>query len=171
MKIELKKWTWADKDSLTALFNSVDRTYLSSRVPSPYTDADAEWWLEMVAANEGVGGTFRAIAVNGKVVGSISVERKDDVYRLDGKLGYVLLTGYWNQGIMTEAVRQVCAEAFSELQLNRITAYVFQPNAASQCVLLKNGFVLEGVMRQAVVKDDKTYDVCIYGLLKQEQSL
>ena len=48
----------------------------------------------MVNKSEGIDGTFRAIAVNGNVVGSISVERQADVFRLDGELGYMLLTEY-----------------------------------------------------------------------------
>ena len=45
----------------------------------------------MVAKSEGVDGTFRAMVVDGKIVGSVSIERKADIYRLDGELGYMLL--------------------------------------------------------------------------------
>lgn len=67
---------------------------------------------------------------------------------------------------MTEAVRQVCALAFSTLDLLRITALVYSPNTASRRVLEKNGFLLEGVMKNAVVKGDMVYDLCIYGKLR-----
>ena len=61
-----------------ALCNAVDRTFLSDRLPNPYTEADADWWLGMVAENEGKEGAWRSIWVDGQLVGSISVERKDD---------------------------------------------------------------------------------------------
>ncbi|MBQ7419860.1 MAG: GNAT family N-acetyltransferase [Prevotella sp.] len=166
MKVELRKWTLNDKQALKRLCNNVDRTFLSDRMPHPYSDENAEWWLNMVDKSDGIDGTFRAIVVNGNVVGSISVERQADVFRLDGELGYMLLTEYWNHGIMSEVIPQVCKLSFSSLQVNRITANVFQPNTVSHRVLLKNGFLLEGIKRNAVIKDGNVYDVCIYGLLK-----
>ena len=166
MKIELRKWSLADKIELKELCNAVDRTYLSDRLPNPYTEDDANWWLNMVAKSEGVDGTFRAMVVDGKIVGSVSIERKADIYRLDGELGYMLLKDYWNRGLMSQAVRQVCEIAIKELGLNRITANVFQPNLASQRILLKNGFIQEGVMHKAAIKGGIIYDILLYGLLK-----
>ena len=166
MKAELRKWSLADKKELKELCNAVGRTYLSNRLPNPYTEDDADWWLNMVAKSEGIDGTFRAVVLDGKVIGSISVERKADIYRLDGELGYMLLKDYWNRGLMSQAVGQVCEIAINELGLNRITANVFHPNLASQRILLKNGFIQEGVMRKAVIKGSNIYDILIYGLLK-----
>ena len=166
MKVELRKWCLADKKELKELCNAVDRTYLSDRLPNPYTEDDANWWLNMVAKSEGIDGTFRAMVVDGKIVGSVSVERKADIYRLDGELGYMLLKDYWNRGLMSQAVGQVCEIAIKELGLNRITANVFHPNFASQHILLKNGFIQEGVMRKAVIKGGIIYDIFLYGLLK-----
>ncbi len=166
MKVELRKWSMDDKKELKELCNAIDRTYLSNRLPNPYTEEDANWWLNMVAKSEGIDGTFRAMIVDGKIVGSISIERKADIYRLDGELGYMLLRDYWNSGLMSQAVGQVCEIALKELGLNRITANVFQPNLASQRILLKNGFIREGVLRKAVIKEGIIYDLLLYGLLK-----
>lgn len=66
----------------------------------------------MVSEHDGKDGVFRAIVADGKIVGSISVEQKTDVYCKDGEIGYLLLTDCWSKGIMTEAVRQICAVAF-----------------------------------------------------------
>jgi RimJ/RimL family protein N-acetyltransferase len=166
MKVELRKWSLSDQTELMELCNSVDRSYLSDRLPNPYTEEDADWWLNMVAKSEGIDGTFRAVVVDGKIVGSVSVERKADIYRLDGELGYMLLKDYWNRGLMSQAVGQVCEIAIKELGLNRITANVFHPNLASQRILLKNGFIQEGVMHKAAIKGNGVYDIFIYGLLK-----
>ncbi len=78
----------------------------------------------------------------------------------------MLLKDYWNRGLMSQAVGQVCEIAIKELGLNRITANVFHPNLASQRVLMKNGFIQEDVMRKAAIKGDNIYDILIYGLLK-----
>ena len=167
MEIRLVKWSEALKRDLIEICNGVDRSFLSNRMPDPYTEEAADWWLGMVSEHEGKDGIFRAIVVDGKVAGNISVEQKADVYCKDGEIGYLLLTDFWSKGIMTEAVRQICAAAFAELDIIRITALVFTPNTASQRVLEKNGFVKEGLQKKAVFKDGKIFDLHIYGKLKR----
>ena len=162
MTIDLHKWTFADREALMALCNAVDRTFLSDRLPNPYTEADADWWLGMVVENEGKEGVWRAIVVDGLIVGSISVERLANVQRNAGSIGYMVLTPFWSQGIGTEAVRQICGIAFQELALERIIGEVFPENLASARVLEKNGFRLEGTKVGAVVKGGKVMDVRVY---------
>lgn len=156
--VVLRKWSPADKANLIALCNAVDRTYLSDRMPFPYTEEDADWWLGMVRLNEGKNGVFRAITVDGKIIGSVSVERNSDD-KNEGELGYMLLTEHWSKGFATEAVAQICEIAFHELDLDKITAKVYEPNIASIKVLEKNGFIFEshGVtadIKQAVKRSE-----------------
>ena len=164
MTVDLHKWTFSDREALMALCNAVDRTYLSDRLPYPYTEADADWWLGMVAGNDGKEGVWRAIVVDGQVVGSISVERMANENRSVGSIGYMILTPFWSQGIGTEAVRQICGIAFRELTLERIIGEVFPENLASARVLEKNGFLLEETRAGAVVKGGKAMDVRVYVL-------
>ena len=164
MTVDLHKWTFADRDALMALCNAVDRTFLSDRLPYPYTEADADWWLGMVAENEGKEGAWRAIVMDGQIVGSISVERMAEDQRNVGSIGYMILTLFWSQGIGTEAVRQICGIAFRELILERIIGEVFPENLASARVLEKNGFRLEGTKVGAVVKGGTAVDVRVYRL-------
>ena len=147
-----------------ALCNAVDRSFLSDRLPNPYTEADADWWLGMVAGNEGKEGVWRSILADGQLVGSISVERKDESSQAIGEIGYMILTSCWSQGIGTEAVRQICEIAFQELALGQIIGRVFPENVASARVLEKNGFRLEETMTESVVKGGKAMDVRVYRL-------
>ena len=162
--MELRHWTQADALELTNLCNAVDRHYLSDRLPNPYTEKDAKEWLKMVIDNDTITGIYWAIVCDGKLIGSISVEKKDD----DAEIGYMLLNEYSNKGIGTEAVRQVCSIAFKILSLEQITANVFQPNIASIRVLLKNGFKYKGAIPNAVIKDGNVYDLLIYVLTKEQ---
>lgn len=166
MTVKLLKWTQEMKPDLIKICNNADRSFLSDRLPYPYTEESADWWLEMVAKHDGKDGIFRAVSADGKIVGNISVEQKSDVYCKDGEIGYLLLTDCWSKGIMTEAVRQICAAAFLELEIIRITGLVYAPNIASQRVLEKNGFVREGLQKDAVYKAGKIYDLCLFGKLK-----
>ncbi|MDO4669868.1 MAG: GNAT family protein [Aerococcus sp.] len=166
MEVTLKKWQMSDRDVLTAICNAIDRRYLSDHIPNPYTSADAEWWLAMVGENDGKTGVWRAIVVDGETIGTISVEQREDVYRIDGEIGYYLTTKMASKGIMTEAARQICALAFRELPLYRITGQIYEPNIPSRRVLEKTGFILEGQLKNAVIKDENIYDLCIYGKVK-----
>lgn len=166
MDILLRKWNRCDALALSLLLDGIDRRYLSDRLPHPYTLTDGEQWLDMVLKQEGKAGIFRAVMVDGELAGSVSVEQKSDVYRKDAEIGYLLSAGHRSKGIMTESVRQICPIAFRELDILRITGLVYEPNAASRRVLEKNGFVPEGLMRNAITKDGSTYNLCIYGKLK-----
>ncbi len=170
MEIELRKWTMEGKDDIRSLCSQVDRSYLSNRLPDPYTDADAEWWIHMVEEKDGKEGLWRAVFADGKCVGNISIEKKDDVYQRDGEIGYMMEKSQEGRGIMTEAVKQMCRLAFKsrELNLSRITGCVYAPNTASRRVLEKSGFQMEGNLRNGVWKNGNLYDLCIYGILREE---
>ena len=168
MNIELIPWTQADPDDIARIFTCVDRSYLADGLPTPYTRDHVEKWLsEEVLPNEGVRGLFRIIRVDGQCVGDVQIRCKEGAYRRDADLGYVLLDEYKGQGVMTEAVGRICAEAFEKLDILRISARVYAPNLASRRVLEKNDFQLEGVMRRAVCKGDKVYDMLLYGRLHE----
>lgn len=171
MNITLRPWALSDGAALSALCNAVPRDYLSDRLPFPYTDKNADWWLHHVAEQEGSEGVFRAILLDGRIVGNITVERKADVYRRDAEIGYLLHPDVWGQGIMTAAVAQICPLAFAALDLLRITGLVYTPNAASRRVLEKSGFVQEGLLRQAVWKNGQVWDLAVYGLLNNTEGL
>ena len=70
-----EKWSVDLKEDLIRICNQVDRTWLSDRLPNPYTIESADWWLKMVGEKEGKEGIFQAILLDGKVVGNISVTR------------------------------------------------------------------------------------------------
>ena len=164
MTISLHIWTLADNPTLIARCKAVDRTFLSDQLPNPYTEADADWWLGMVTENEGKEGVWRSIWADGQIIGSISVERKDDNGQAIGEIGYMILTPWWSSGIGTEAVKQICEIAFRELELQQIVGNVFPENVASARVLEKNGFQLDGTMVGAVVKGGNAMDARVYRL-------
>lgn len=168
MKVELKKWSLEDQEHLIRMCNAIDRSYLSDSLPNPYTEDAAQWWLNMVNEKEGKTAVFREIVVDGEIVGSVSVEQKRGVFRKDSEIGYYLVKEAYSKGIMTEAVRQICEIAFEQLDILRITGVVFEPNMASRKVLEKNDFLVEGIKKKAVIKNDNIYDLCFYGKMKTE---
>ncbi|AIK38033.1 acetyltransferase family protein [Bacillus pseudomycoides] len=84
-------------------------------------------------------------------------------------IGYFLAEDYWGKGIATESVRMVVKFLFEEINVNRIQAEVMPVNEVSKKVLLKNGFIKEGVLRQASLWSGKgVIDLEIYGILKED---
>ena len=162
----LRQWTKDDIKDLANLMNHADRSYLSNGLPYPYTDDHAQWWLNMVADKDEKDGLYRAVIVDEKIVGMVSLEKKSDVFEKDADISYLLMTEYWGKGIATQAVKEFCKEALEKLDILRITANAFSENEASKKVLIKADFVLEGIMKKAVYKNDRVMDLYHYGLYK-----
>ncbi len=97
-----------------------------------------------------------------------------EIFQYDPKVNKVVI-GYrfcepcWGQGLATETVRALTGYIFETVGLNRIEAYVMPQNAASQRVLEKNGFVREGLLRQANIWTDKgVVDLIVFSLLRSD---
>ena len=166
ISVELIKWDKSMKKALAEICSGTERTYLSGRLPQPYTEKDAAERIKTTAQTDGKSGLYRAILYEGRAVGSIAVEQGSDVHIRDAEIGYMLLPEFSGRGIMTEAVGKLCSLAFETLDIVRVTAIIFSPNTASRRVLEKNGFTLEDVRKRALFKNGEFYDLCIYGKLK-----
>lgn len=84
-------------------------------------------------------------------------------------IGYYLSESHWGKGIATEAVKILVDFLFTDANINRIQAEVMPLNENSKKVLLKNGFIKEGTLRQATIWGGKgVIDLEIYGILKED---
>jgi RimJ/RimL family protein N-acetyltransferase len=139
------------------------------RIPFPYTPADAEHWLGLVAASSDARGQPVDFALHneaGRVVGALGLDLPSLTGQSRAEIGYWLAKPYWGRGLMTAAVRAVCQHGFEALGLAKITAHVFAWNDTSARVLLKCGFEQEGFCRRHFVKDGQFIDVKLFGLLR-----
>lgn len=165
MRIELKKWSDADFASISEIFTRCDRRFLSDALPMPYTQAHAQaWYTSTVLKKDGIDGLYRIIYADGIPAGVVSADRKPGSnFACDAELGYLMLPEYCGRGVMSAALELFLSELCPTLDLLRVSAQVFAPNRASARVLEKNGFILEGVLPSAVLKDDHVYDLLLYG--------
>jgi len=87
-------------------------------------------------------------------------------------IGYDLKSPFWGNGYAQEAVRSIIVPAFEGGlacgALNRIQADTVPGNFASENLLVKLGFVEEGLRREAGHWKSKFYDLKCFGLLKSE---
>lgn len=167
MNFILRKWKTEDvADVARFADNEKIARYLRNAFPYPYTVQDAEQFVGNCVSNDETKKLFRAIEVDGAAVGSIGIFLGSDVYKKSAELGYWLAEDFWNKGIMSNAIRQICKEAFEKYNIVRIFAEPFAHNAASRKALEKAGFSLEGIMKNGVFKNDKVFDYCMYALLR-----
>ena len=87
------------------------------------------------------------------------------------EVGYSLSRDYWNQGIMTEALRKIVEFSFEELKLNRLEAQHEISNPASGRVMAHVGMMYEGVMRQRLKNKGRFVDVACYAILRSDPRL
>ena len=163
--IRLRALRQEDADQIAQLINNhkiLDN--LRDSIPFPYLKSDALKFIELCGRLDPLRNF--AIEYDGKFVGTIGLEQETDVYRLSGHLGYWLGEPYWGKGIASAAVDRMVEYGFHSLELIRIHACVFSFNKASQRVLEKNGFKLEGIFEKAVVKNNNVYDEYHYAKVR-----
>lgn len=165
----IRKWELSDAMDLAAvLSNQKVQDNLWDGLPYPYTEQDGTDYISsMLSADENETFAF-AITLDGKVIGSIGVFRQSNIHRQTAELGYCIAEEHWGRGIMTEAIKQICAYVFEKSDMIRIYAEPFAYNTASCRVLEKAGFRYEGTLRSNAVKNGKVIDMKMYSLLKTE---
>lgn len=168
MKCQLRKWKLSDAaDLASALNNEKVLNYLRDGLPYPYTQKDAQHYINSILSSNPNETFAYAIDVDGKAVGSIGAFRQGNIHFRTAELGYYLAEEYWGKGIMTQAVKQLCQKLFAETDLLRIFAEPFAYNIGSRRVLEKAGFQLEGILKRNAVKNGSVLDMAMYALTKE----
>jgi [ribosomal protein S5]-alanine N-acetyltransferase len=138
-------------------------------MPHPYTDGIAETWISS-HEDEYQKGNSLILAITIKetrvLIGSIGlyINKRHQ----HAELGYWIGREFWNNGFCTEAVSAIVDYSFRKLYLNKIFAYYITRNNASGKVLLKNGFIHEGLMKKHVKYKDTFEDLECLGLLRSD---
>ena len=156
----------ADLDGLCRSFGNPNVTRMLREIPSPYTESHARDWVEITCDEHPL--RHFAIASPDQLIGGLGFKFQPGVYAHTAEIGYWLNEPYWGRGIATEAVRTMTAYAFDKFDLVRIYAAVFESNPASERVLEKAGYRLDGRLRKNVKKNGKLLDELIYSRLCDE---
>ncbi len=163
-KCKLRLWEMGDAEHLTKYANNKNiANCLRDGFPHPYTINDARNWLKNNLTNKNL---LLAIEINNEAIGGIGIIYQSDVYRRTAEIGYWLAEEYWNQGIMTEAIKTLVQHTFNNSDIVRIHAGIFESNTASARVLEKVGFKLEAIHEKAVFKRGKLMNEYMYVIFK-----
>lgn len=152
---------------MTNILNNFNVTKYLLEVPYPYSLKDAE---DFVIYN------MENFYPERLIIYTIIDKYTEEVYGVlsmnfsqvhnRGEIGYYLGEEYWNNGIMTEAIKGVIKYWFDE-GLKKITGNHFLFNKASGRVMEKAGMKKEGIARKHVKKDGKYFDLVFYGIINE----
>ncbi|WGL61121.1 GNAT family protein [Pigmentibacter sp. JX0631] len=159
-----------DKPSYLEHFKEKQIYDQTLNIPFPYTEANADWWINYVTESTlKIGKPIHWAIRNsdGKLIGGIGLNDFEIGKSYKTELGYWLAKPFWNKGIMTNAVKAVTDLGLNEYGLIRITAHVFDFNIGSAKVLEKAGYSLEGILRKNYQKDGKIFDGKLYAIVKE----
>ncbi len=166
-KIELTEVRDNDKLSLIRYLNDAAVFNNTLTIPSPYTEASADFFLNLCRESEKNHGFINNFAIRERATGNLiggCGRFVKDIYK--DEIGYWLGEPFRNRGIMSAVISTLCQHLFDTTDLVRIEAFVFCDNFASAKILEKSGFEKEGLLRQYVSKNGAFKDVFIYSKLK-----
>ena len=164
----VRPWRAGDATSLVRHANNrAVWQNVRDRFPHPYTASDAKKWLDAQESAELPLVNF-AIDLDGEAVGGVGLVTGTDVESRTAEIGYWLGEEVWGRGLATAAVGSISRYAFESLEMIRVFAAVFDFNPASARVLEKAGFVREGVMRDAAIKEGRVVSMVVYGMTRDD---
>ena len=170
MTCTIRPWRLEDKEALARILNNKNIwDNLRDSIPFPYTERDAEEYINAMLSADPTKTFAFAITVGEEVVGSIGVFRGEDVHFRTAELGYYIAEAWWGRGVCTEAVKQTCRYVFEHADILRIFADPYAYNKASCRVLEKAGFQFEGTLKANAVKNGKVQDMRMYALVRTEE--
>ena len=131
-------------DNYLAWMNDPEVTqFLESRW-KPYQREDLESFIASMraSADDFLFGIF--LQDTGEHIGNIKIGNINRIHRY-ADLGLVIgAKKFWGQGYATEAIRLATEYAFRELDLNKLIAQIYAPNAGSRKAFEKAGYRVVG---------------------------
>jgi RimJ/RimL family protein N-acetyltransferase len=165
----LRPWNLEDAPAMVEACNDPEIVRWLPVIPSPYSEADAETYIDQSRESWEKGDSFNfAIldAETARLAGSISMRTK----RFStGHIGYWVAREARGRGVAPEALRTLCRWAVETLDVQRLELLTDVDNRGSQRVAEKAGFQREGILRSSLEYRDGTRgDSLSFSLLAHE---
>ncbi len=163
----IRQWKKGDEAQLLEIANNFEIwKNLTDTFPFPYTEKDAEEWVNLNLEEKPVQNF--AIIVNGKVAGGAGFSFIEGNYIRSAEVGYWLGEPYWGKGIATYVLKELTTYVFLQYpDIFRLEARVVEYNKASMKVLEKCGFEYEGTMKKKFLKNGALWDLAFFSLLRK----
>lgn len=138
-RLALRPFTREDNAAFRALAGDLAVARMTSDIPHPVSEAQADHWLSPVAGEQRF-----ALWHDGSLIGGAGTFLRDGG---TGELGFWLGRDFWGRGFATEAARAVLAHAVAHAGYSAFSSSHFLDNLASRRVLEKLGFEPAGTGR------------------------
>ena len=163
--IKLTRFCHQDIPHLLVHLNNPNVTkFLSSRLPSPYTEVDAIYWVE---EGHKQGAISYAIECDGVFCGAVGIYLQED--NTEAEIGYWLGEAFWGSSIASRAIFQLCERIFTTTEIRRIYNPVTELNVRSIRVMEKCGFIKVAELNDSVFHEGVYVDEWVYEKVKKEQ--
>ena len=144
-RLKLRTFENKDKESLIDLLNDKEVSKWTERIPFPYLEKHADWWINNKPVNEHVYAIIKRD--EGYLIGGTNISIK-------GEIGCWIGRSYWNQGFATETIERITKFGFEELQVGKVWAATRKENETVFRLMEKTGFTRV---------DDRPYYVEVIG--------
>jgi ribosomal-protein-alanine N-acetyltransferase len=158
-----------DAINLVKYLDDKDIFKTTCSIPHPYTIEDADKFITTVLAFEKKNKVQRDWAIrskSGALIGGIGLLYNHGIKSHRSEIGYWLAKPFWNMGLMSKVVSGFSDHILHTTGIMRLEAQVFEDNQASGRVLEKAGFVKEGFLEKAVLKEGVYIGVNLYGKVR-----
>lgn len=169
-RLLLRKTTLTDADAVFFLRSDPEVLKYLGREPCTSLK-EAEDFITLITnnleTNEAISWAITLKEEPAKMIGNIAFWRMDKAsYR--SEIGYVLHPGYWQKGIMKEAILKVLSYGFDTMGLHSVEARISPGNRASAALLETTGFVQEGYLKESFCFRGIFEDTVIYSKIKMK---
>ena len=130
--------------------------FLRTIIPSPYTDKDAEWWVNDGAKLPGT--CNKAIEYNGLFTGNVGAELKGK----EAEIGIWLGEEFWGKGIGKTAVIEFTDYIFHNFGINRVTASIVSIHSASIKLFESCGYTFKEPGKDKIEVHAGNYEYIIF---------
>lgn len=164
-RIQLRPFTREDVPFWFQWFNDKATTTKMNKGAFPNTELAQDQFLETISRSKNDIQLAIASKKDHELIGAIGLHKIDWIHRHADISIIIGNKKYWGQGIATEAIGAMVEHAFAKLNLHKLTAGTWANNTGSQKAFEKNGFVLEGTLRDQFFFQDGYVDQICLGLL------
>ncbi len=170
--VTLRMYSREDSSWIQSACDRADMARFIPGLPSPYTLADAEAFVQRAqdAWEQGLSAPFAITATGGRPLGAVGVHL-NSADSGHASVGYWLRPEARGRGAATEAVRLVSAWAFDQLHVERLSLSTHPANDASQRVAERAGYRREGVLRSWQPTPAGRRDSVMFSLLPSDLPL
>lgn len=165
-RIFLRALSRADVPAWHAWFNSAEVTEHLNKGVFPVTAEAQVAYLESLSNSRSDVQLGIATKDTGELIGIIGIHKIDWLHRR-GDISIVIGSkAHWGKGLAAEAIGLMVEHAFEKLNLHKVTAGMWSSNMGSMRSFEKNGFALEGTLRENFFYKTGYVDELRLGLLR-----